>query len=115
VKISTIFNIHPKIENFKKIAMSLIEIQLSQGEVFYYQAMDEWYNNKDIEKWLEKFEINSENLKIEQMLKNQHEWCIYNDFNFTPCVFINGYEYPKSYEISDLPYFIDEIINDKNL
>ncbi|HXJ99700.1 MAG TPA: vitamin K epoxide reductase family protein, partial [Gelidibacter sp.] len=104
VKISTIFNVHPKIEDLKKITMSLIEIQICQGEAFYYQAMDEWYNNKDREKWLEKFQINSGNHKIERFLKNQHEWCVNNDFNFTPCVFINGYEYPKSYEISDLPF-----------
>lgn len=114
VKISIIFNVHPKIEYLKEIAVSLIDINLSQGREIYYKAMNEWYDNKNIHKWLENFHTSSGNFNYELIIENQHEWCVNNGFNFTPCIFINGYEYPKSYDISDLPFFIEEIINDKS-
>ncbi|NCP05178.1 MAG: thioredoxin domain-containing protein [Flavobacteriales bacterium] len=112
VKVSTLYNANPKIEIFRKLTTGIIDIKLSQGEEFYYRAMDDWYKTKDSQKLLEKFQINTDTAKIEQILKTQHEWCKHNNFNFTPCLFVNGYRYPKEYDIADLPFFIDELLDD---
>ena len=41
-----------------------------------------------------------------------YNWCVTNEFSFTPTIFVNGYEYPDSFERENLPNFIKELIED---
>lgn len=38
-----------------------------------------------------------------------------NDISFTPALVINQYQFPKSYNIEDMFYFIDELIEDEEI
>lgn len=68
------------------------------------EALDDWYNSKtkDYKAFSDKYPMNGElenqNHKIEAMSK----WCDSENITHTPTLFINGYELPKEYSISDL-------------
>ena len=51
-------------------------------------------------------------MKIDAVYGNVNTWGINNNFNYTPAVFINGYEYPIQYERENLIYYIDDLIED---
>ncbi|PUZ29772.1 hypothetical protein DCC81_10130 [Chitinophaga parva] len=35
-----------------------------------------------------------------------YEWCKKTNVTFTPTFFLNGYQLPENYSISDLKYFL---------
>ena len=45
-----------------------------------------------------------------QILGASRKWCLDNQINFTPALLINGQEFPKEYERSDIGYFIEDLI-----
>ncbi len=62
----------------------------------------------DVNKWLATYKkYNTTDYFV--VLDAEKKWCIDNNINFTPAVFLNSREFPKEYEISDLPLFIDEL------
>ena len=78
----------------------------------YFEAVDFWYEVKDLRKWLDKYKSVYNSEEIENVIEKQHTWFRHNDINFTPFLFINGYRYPELYDIEDLPFFIEELIDD---
>ena len=91
------------------ISNKLIEIYASKGSVACINALNEVYSDTNPGKWVKK-NIPTKNLKHFKILEKEKEWCTNNGINFTPAVFINGYLYPKEYNIADLPFFIDSLI-----
>lgn len=75
--------------------------------------MDNWYQERDMEKCLTSYKTNEDSEEIANLLAENQNWFLSHDINFTPCLFVNGYKYPKEYDIADLPFFIDELIDDK--
>ena len=51
-------------------------------------------------------------MKVDAVYENINNWCINNNYNYTPAIFINGYEYPEQYDRENLVYFIDDILDD---
>lgn len=97
----------------KQFYRSLYQIYLEKGEKNFTNALDFWFEKKNMEEWLKLFKISDVNtMKIDAIYYNHREWLTTNGFNFTPAIFINGYEYPKSYSIETLPYFINEFVED---
>ncbi|GGK10958.1 hypothetical protein GCM10007962_01310 [Yeosuana aromativorans] len=113
LNISMLYNLNPKNSRLRTFLTSLITLS-KENQLRFYEAMDYWYETKDDEKWLSKYKINIGAFEIEPLLKSQHLWFKEHGFNFTPCLFINGYQYPKAYDIADLPFFIEELIDDKS-
>lgn len=72
------------------------------------QALDDWYltDKRDYEAFAAKYPMNGElelqNAKIEGMLA----WNKQLDVSFTPTFFVNGYQLPDIYNVSDLKYFL---------
>ena len=115
LNISILYNVRPKDNRLLNFVSSLMNVKSTEGQSGYYKAMDDWHQNKDEEKWLAKYQTDGINKQTEAFLDENHDWFMSQDINFTPCLFINGYRYPKEYVLSDLPFFIDELIEDHSL
>ncbi|MBW4362006.1 vitamin K epoxide reductase family protein [Flavobacterium taihuense] len=115
IKIQLIFNIN--IENTENPS-NLIYKQASNyywsGEVHKAIAsLNDWHiETMDMEKWKSKWENNHLEY-TSKMIPNQYNWCLDNAIHFTPAIILNGYIMPKEYQINDLNYFIDELIEEK--
>ncbi len=96
---------------------SLLEIYFKQGAEIFVKSLNEWFLNKNIDEWLQKFAIKEvySIMKTNSIYHSKSDWCRSNGINYTPAIFINGYEYPDSYDRQDLPFFINDIIEDIDL
>lgn len=114
ITVRFIYNVNLEIRNdtSKQFLRNLIYIQQKFGNEKFFNALDYWYETKNHEKWLKKYQQEFDPKTIYKTLKLQRLWCIENKFTFTPCIFLNGYAHPKMYAISDIKYFIEELIDD---
>lgn len=87
----------------------LIEKNL-KNKYDYYKAMDYWYEVKDGDIWLKRYQIKDGIIikNYSKELVDHSKFFFKNNLNFSPCLFINGYEYPKSigYKITELPFLL---------
>jgi uncharacterized membrane protein len=97
----------------KLLLRNLVHIHEKYGDEAFFNALDDFHETNNHEKWLKKHQHITDSGNIDKMLQLQRLWCIEHKFTFTPCIFVNGYAYPKMYQISDLKYFIEELIDDK--
>jgi hypothetical protein len=112
LNLSIYYNVNLNNKDLLKLVCSLINSTSKDGSNKYFEAMDDWYKKQNAEKWLSKYQTNDNLNEIKTNLKMQHDWFIENDINFTPCLFINGFQFPKDYSINDLRFFINELIDD---
>ncbi|MDI9357426.1 MAG: vitamin K epoxide reductase family protein [Phycisphaerales bacterium] len=89
----------------------LLAIAAKGDEKLTHQALDDWYlaTKKDYDEFAKKYpmtedELMAQNPKIDAMKK----WCDAVEIQYTPTIFVDGYEVPKTYNIKDLPYFLAE-------
>jgi len=108
-------NLETRNETSKQFLRTLVFIQQKLGNEAFFNALAYWHEVNNHEKWLKKYQYQFDVKTIDEMLQTQRSWCVAHKFTFTPCVFVNGYEYPKMYQISDLTYFIEELIDDKTI
>lgn len=104
-------NLETENEENKKLFRSLMGIYKQDGETAFTTALINWFNNKNIEKWFSLFPINK-TTEYDAIFNNQHKWCEANDYNFTPAIFVNGYEYPQTYDRKNLEFYINELVED---
>jgi len=114
IRLAVYFNLN--IENsenpYVPIAKNLQQIHFSNGNI--RQALEDWHvKNLTIEDWLKKWkqEIISEETKAE--LNKQYEWCVQNEFNYTPVKIIDYKLLPKEYELEEIKYFLSELEDQK--
>ena len=94
------------------ISDTLIEIFNNNINSVFNEAINEIYAEKrSSKKWIEKWSLISTLSNID-VLSKQREWCLQNKINFTPSILINGYQFPKEYKISDLHFFIEDLIEE---
>ena len=72
------------------------------------QSLDDWYlpETKNYELFAAKYPMNGELLKQGNKIAAMDKWCKTMDINYTPTIFINGYQLPDAYTIEDLHYFL---------
>lgn len=99
-------------EHSVKLFRSLINIYMNEGEKSFLTALQAWFENTNLTAWLERFPRNITS-EFDSIFDFQYKWCEENDFNFTPAILINGYEYPKMYDRKTLPFFIKDFIEDE--
>ena len=113
IKLTIRFNININIRENNvglQAAAVLLSIHSKQAAQKTLNALNEIYaNDVDIKKWLKQQQKTDEENYIE-VLKAEKDWCTQNNINFTPALLINNFLYPKEYKITDLPYFIDELV-----
>lgn len=109
IRLEFIFNVPKDPENKStKIAARLVDLYL-QDPKKSYNALKEWFANRDIETWHKNFG-HSENTMALEILNKHHQWTNINDVHYTPASILNHNFFPKTYEIKDLPLFIQDMI-----
>ncbi|AXG68272.1 vitamin K epoxide reductase family protein [Kordia sp. SMS9] len=109
IQLEFIFNVPPNAENKStQIASQLIDLY-TKDPLKSYAAFKDWFANRDVDSWQKKFGI-SENSMVLEVLEAHRKWCNTNDVNYTPASILNNQFFPKSYEIKDLPLFIQDMI-----
>lgn len=114
LKVTVIFktNLKHENENGKLLFKTLMNIYLKFGEDKFKESLSFWFENKNIIEWLKLYQkYYNDDIGIDVIFNTQNDWCI-NEIAFTPTIFINGYEFPNEYERENLPYFINDLIED---
>ncbi len=94
------------------MAHHLLSIYKQMGEAKCQKVLHEVYT---LEKSERKFWITAQNVALDQnllaMLEAQRVWTLEQGVYLTPTLIVNQQVYPRaSYEIDELPYFIDELL-----
>lgn len=73
-------------------------------------ALDDWYlpEKKDYQIFSAKYPMNGELEKQGNKLEAMDKWCKETGIEFTPTFFVDGYQLPEVYDITDLNYFLKE-------
>lgn len=102
-------------DNNKKVFRKLMSEYFEKGEVSFRNLLDNWFKTDNKNEWLRinTSETNRDNF-YDEILKTQNSWTSLNNYNFTPAIFINGYEYPKKYDRKELEFFVNELIEDND-
>lgn len=89
-------------------AKHLLAISEKKNEVNIRQALNDWYlpGKKDYKVFAEKYPMNGELQKQAEKINGMSHWCQEMEIDSTPCFFINGYQLPSTYDITDLKYFL---------
>lgn len=112
--ISIRFNYYEKSTN-KNLFLRLAEIYETKGDSAFIFALRDWFENKNLEKWLNKFGDFENTFGVQEKLMritNENEE---KGLNFTPNIFLNQYNYPNQYERENLEYFVADWLEDKVL
>ncbi len=98
-----------KTKNFFRILMSLY---IKNGEEYFRNALSHFFQSENIDEWilLHKMSINKE--EVDNIYETMNNWCLENKINFTPNVYVNGYIFPSEFEIENLEFFINDLIED---
>jgi len=82
----------------------------TNNEKIIKQSLDDWYlaEKKDYDLFAAKYPLNGELLKQDKKIEAMDKWCKAMEINFTPTIFLNGYQLPDAYSIEDLKYFLLE-------
>lgn len=91
---------------------NLMGIYFEKGEAHFREALSHWFKILNVNTWLQFYKLESDAKKVEEFYNSQNDWCKENNINYTPAIFINGYEYPNVYERSNLEFFINELNDD---
>jgi len=104
-------NFETENEERKKLFRNLIKIYQQNGESDFIKALNDWFEIKNLREWFSLFPIDA-TIEFDEMFSSQYKWCEENDYNFTPTIFVNGFEYPKTYSRDNLEFFINDLIED---
>lgn len=117
LQIKLIINVDlERFEDDKKLFLrSLMNIYFNETNLIFRSKMDNWYYSNNITNWLHKYKsIDFDFSKIDAIYNSQNNFCTNNGYNYTPAIYINGFEYPRLYDRSNLEFFINELIEDNN-
>lgn len=114
IRLAVYFNLNiDNSENpYVPIAKNIEQIHLSNGNI--KEAIDDWHvRNLSIEEWLKKWKQEIISQEAEAELNKQYEWCVKNEFNYTPVKIIDYKLLPKEYELEEIKYFLSELEDQK--
>jgi protein-disulfide isomerase len=86
----------------------LLAIAEKQNEQLTKQALDDWYlpEKTDYEVFAAKYPMNGELNVQNAKVKAMQNWCEEVKIEVTPTFFVNGYQLPENYKVTDLTYFL---------
>ena len=115
VQINFIFSVPNDIKSTEmQIAVSILNIYFNENKDKAFEAMKDWYFDREIDAWKKKYSISTIiSAEIFSVLKNQQNWLQVNGVKNIPATFIDNYYFPKVYNIEDLLMFVDDIILEK--
>jgi len=114
VSLNVLFNINPENDNnpYKIVVESLLVINnLIPDKV--EEAIVDWHINKmELEVWKQKWVVEHTDMSVNHQIYEQYQWCLKNQFNYTPVKIVNNQMFPNEYEINELKYFLNDFSNE---
>lgn len=100
----------PEQAAYKPVSHLLAIEEQAKSEAVMKRALDDWYlaNNKDYETFAKKYPMNGELKQQGRKIASMEKWCTQMNIQYTPTIFINGYQLPDAYSIADVEYFLLE-------
>jgi len=112
LKVKIIFTTpnQPEQRAYKPVSHLLAINEQSNNEENIRLALDDWYlaDKKDYELFAAKYPMNGELAKQGYKMEAMDKWSKEMEIQFTPTIFINGYQLPDAYSVEDLQYFLLE-------
>jgi uncharacterized membrane protein len=92
----------------RKVARHMIGIYQQKGKEAAHEAYHDWYtsNAKDFDVWAGKYPIDNNDASLNDTVEQHRKWCDEVHIEFTPTIFVNGFQLPEAYQVDDLKYFI---------
>lgn len=112
ISLNVLFNINPdNNQNPYKIVVERMLMINDTNPENIVEAISDWHIKKmTLEVWQEKWKVDSISMKVNLQIQQQYDWCSQNGFNYTPVKIVNNKLYPTEYELSELKYFINDIL-----
>lgn len=110
VYLRILFNVNPENEQnkYRIIVQNLLYIN-SVDSNKAREALIDWHINEiGLDAWKEKWGIDVHDMIINNEMYDQYNWCVSNEFNYSPVKIINTKLFPNEYEIADLYYFMND-------
>ncbi len=86
----------------------LLAIASKGDEILTEHALNDWYlaKEKNYDQFAIKYPMNGELQKQTEKIDLMKAWCDMVKIQYTPTIFIDGYELPKNYQLKDINYFL---------
>lgn len=110
IGLTILFNVNPENEDnpYTAIVRELLAINDAENSRVT-EALTDWHIKKmTMEQWIKKWGSHIVTMQVTQQIYLQYQWCMKNDFNYTPVKIINNRLFPNEYEISELKYFLND-------
>lgn len=96
-------------EDKKSILRGIMSVYLIRTEKDFIESLTNWF------KYKEKPQIeNMMQSQIERIYNEMSKNCKKNNIYYTPAMFVNNRELPKIYSFSQIKYFIEDLVTDKD-
>jgi len=115
VFLQVLFNVNPENNDnpYKAVVETLLAISNINSENAE-SAISDWHIKKmDLETWLKKWKMNTADMKANHQIHQQYNWCLENEFNYTPVKIVNNKLFPNEYDISEIKYFVNDFSQEK--
>lgn len=99
-------------EEIKLFFQILMTIYLEKGEKKFTEALSDFFASKNVEAWNQTYQVPIDSEKVDHIYSVMNHWCLENQINYTPEVFLNGFKYPSEYEKENLTFYISDFIED---
>lgn len=109
IQLQIIFTASGEEDDYKNLPVEhLLTIAERGDELLTRQALDDWYlmGNTDYERFALKYPINREQKNQIEKIKAMYRWNISEKIAYTPTFFMNDFQLPEIYNVSDLKYFL---------
>ncbi|MFV8347623.1 vitamin K epoxide reductase family protein [Flavobacterium sp. ZB4P13] len=117
ISLNVLFNINPENNDnpYKVVVESLLAINNSNlGKM--EEAISDWHIQKiGLEKWNNKWKIDNIPMRVNHQIEQQYNWCLENEFNYTPVKMVNDKLFPVEYDVNELKYFLNDFTEEKEL
>ncbi|HCL05268.1 MAG TPA: hypothetical protein DHW64_04590 [Chitinophagaceae bacterium] len=107
VEVQIIFAVQPNINTVANTVVAHI-MSLADGKTNTKarQALRSWYIDMEHKKNEKDFNFGKMTGKEETAISTMYHWCIQNKIKSTPTYFVNGFQLPEPYQITDLAYLL---------
>lgn len=115
VFLNVLFNINPENNDnpYKPVVENLLAINYESPESIK-EAITDWHIHKiGLELWTKKWRQKTISMKVNQQMQQQYDWCLENEFNYTPVKIVNRKLFPNEYNITELKYFLNDFSDEK--
>ena len=113
VRVTLMFNVPTESKDniSTVVAAKVMEIYIVKGARESLEALEYWFRDRSIVSWRNRYPtITNTPEKVSMNLNLHKKWLHANNIDYTPVTIINGFFYPKNYEIKDILLFIEDLL-----